>query len=89
MVWRGDLSDIAGPLIVGAWLVPIPKPYSLWQRQRAFGDGKRGTVTCIGQLGVELVKDIITTRSKIGDKAAGELAVQVLQALNSIPEKIR
>ena len=24
MVCRGDLSDIAGPLIVGAWLVPIP-----------------------------------------------------------------
>ena len=38
---------------------------------------------------VELVKDTIRTHSKIGDKAAGELAVQVLYALNSIPEKIR
>ena len=27
MVCRGDLSDIAGPLIMGAWLVPIPRPY--------------------------------------------------------------
>ena len=24
IVCRGDLSDIAGPLIAGAWLVPIP-----------------------------------------------------------------
>ena len=40
-------------------------------------------------LRVELVKDTIRTHSKIGDKAAGELAVQVLHALNSIPEKIR
>jgi Family of unknown function (DUF6307) len=40
-------------------------------------------------LRVDLVKDTITTHSKIGDKAAGELAVQVLHALNSIPEKIR
>jgi uncharacterized protein DUF6307 len=38
---------------------------------------------------IELVKDTITAHSKIGDKAAGELAVQVLHALNSIPEKIR
>jgi hypothetical protein len=40
-------------------------------------------------LRVDLVKDIIKTHSKIGDKAAGELAVQVLFALNSIPEKVR
>ena len=40
-------------------------------------------------LRVELVKDTIRTHSKIGDKAAGELAVRVLYALNSIPEKIR
>ena len=26
---RGDLSDNIGPVIVGAWLVPIPGPYSL------------------------------------------------------------
>jgi hypothetical protein len=38
---------------------------------------------------VELVKDTIQTHSKLGDKAASELAVHVLHALNSIPEKIR
>ena len=40
-------------------------------------------------LRIELVKDTIRTHSKIGDKAAGELAVHVLNALNSIPEKVR
>ena len=38
---------------------------------------------------VELVRDIITAHSKLGDKAASELAVHVLHALNSIPEKMR
>ena len=38
---------------------------------------------------VELVKDTIKAHSKLGDKAAGELAVHVLHALNSIPEKVR
>jgi hypothetical protein len=38
---------------------------------------------------VDLVKDTITANSKLGDKAAGELAVHVLSALNSIPEKVR
>jgi Family of unknown function (DUF6307) len=40
-------------------------------------------------LRLELVKDTITTHSKLGDKVASELAVHVLRALNSIPEKIR
>jgi len=40
-------------------------------------------------LRVQLVEDVITKHSKIDDKAAGELAVQILFALNSIPEKIR
>jgi Family of unknown function (DUF6307) len=40
-------------------------------------------------LRLELIKDTITTHSKLGDKAAGELAVHVLHALNSIPERIR
>jgi Family of unknown function (DUF6307) len=40
-------------------------------------------------LRVELVKDTITTHSKLGDEAARELAVHVLHALNSIPEKMR
>ena len=38
---------------------------------------------------VELVKDTIKAHSKLGDKAASELAVHVLHALNSIPEKVR
>jgi Family of unknown function (DUF6307) len=38
---------------------------------------------------VELVKDTIRIHSKLGDKAASDLAVHVLHALNSIPEKIR
>jgi len=38
---------------------------------------------------VNLVKDTITANSKLGDKAAAELAVHVLSALNSIPEKVR
>ena len=38
---------------------------------------------------VDLVKDTITANSKLGDKAAGELAVHVLHALSSIPEKVR
>lgn len=38
---------------------------------------------------IELVKDTIKDHSKLGDKAAGELAVHVLHVLNSIPEKVR
>ncbi len=38
---------------------------------------------------VELVRDMITAHSKLGDKGASELAVHVLHALNSIPEKMR
>ncbi|WP_428978045.1 DUF6307 family protein [Mycobacterium bohemicum] len=38
---------------------------------------------------LELVKDTITSHSKLGDKAATELAEHVLHALNSIPERIR
>ena len=40
-------------------------------------------------LRIELIKDTIKTHSKLGDKAASELAVHVLHALNSIPEKLR
>ena len=40
-------------------------------------------------LRVDLVKDTVPTHTDIGDTAAGELAVQVLHALNSIPETIR
>jgi len=38
---------------------------------------------------IDLVKGTITAHSKLGDKAAAELAVHVLHALNSIPEKVR
>jgi hypothetical protein len=38
---------------------------------------------------LELVRDTITSHSKLGDKAASELAEHVLHALNSIPEKVR
>jgi hypothetical protein len=38
---------------------------------------------------LELVADTIKAHSKLGDKAASELAVHVLHALNSIPEKMR
>jgi hypothetical protein len=40
-------------------------------------------------LRLELVRDTITSHTKLGEKAAGELAEHVLDALNSIPEKIR
>jgi hypothetical protein len=38
---------------------------------------------------LELVRDTITSHTKLGDKEASELAEHVLDALNSIPEKIR
>ncbi len=41
------------------------------------------------EIRVELVKDTIKARSKLGDKDAGDLAVHVMHTLNSIPEKIR
>ena len=41
------------------------------------------------QIRVNLVRDTIMARSKLGDKAAADLAVHVLHALDSIPEKIR
>jgi hypothetical protein len=40
-------------------------------------------------LRLELVRDTITSHTKLGDKEASDLAEHVLQALNSIPEKIR
>ncbi len=40
-------------------------------------------------LRLELVTDTIKSHSKLGDKAAGELAVHILHTLNSIPEKVR
>jgi hypothetical protein len=38
---------------------------------------------------VELVAETIKAHSKLGDKAAGELAVHVLHTINSIPEIVR
>jgi len=40
-------------------------------------------------LRLELVRDTIKSHTKLGDKEASDLAEHVLQALNSIPEKIR
>jgi hypothetical protein len=41
------------------------------------------------EIRVDLVKDTIVARSKLGDKDAADLAEHVLNALNSIPEKMR
>ena len=38
---------------------------------------------------LELISDTIRAHSKLGESAASELAVHVLHALNSIPEKMR
>ena len=38
---------------------------------------------------LDLVRDTITAHSKLDDDVAGELAVEVLHALSSIPEKVR
>ncbi len=38
---------------------------------------------------LELVADTIKAHSKLGDKAASDLAVHILHTLNSIPEKMR
>jgi uncharacterized protein DUF6307 len=38
---------------------------------------------------LELVSDTIRAHSKLNEKSANELAVYVLLALNSIPEKMR
>ena len=38
---------------------------------------------------LELVRDTITAHSRLGNDAASDLAVHVLHALNSIPEKMR
>ena len=40
-------------------------------------------------LRLELVRDTITSHTELGDKEASDLAEHVLEALNSIPEKIR
>jgi hypothetical protein len=41
------------------------------------------------EIRVQLVADTIRAHSKLGNDAASKLAVHVLQALNSIPEKVR
>jgi Family of unknown function (DUF6307) len=38
---------------------------------------------------VQLVHDALTTYSALDHEAAGKLAVQVLRALDSVPEKVR
>jgi uncharacterized protein DUF6307 len=41
------------------------------------------------EIRLELVTDTISAHSKLSSDAAGKLAVHVLDAINSIPEKIR
>jgi hypothetical protein len=41
------------------------------------------------EIRLELVTDTIIAHSKLRDDAAGKLAVHVLHAMNSIPEKVR
>ncbi|KAA0108164.1 hypothetical protein CIW47_15960 [Mycolicibacterium sp. P1-5] len=41
------------------------------------------------EIRIQLVADTISANSKLGNEAAGKLAVQVLQVLNAIPEKVR
>ncbi|MBI3217385.1 MAG: hypothetical protein HYZ38_26515 [Mycobacterium sp.] len=38
---------------------------------------------------LDLVRDAITSHSKLDDDKAGKLAVHVLHVLNSIPETVR
>ena len=38
---------------------------------------------------VKLVRDIMTANAKLDDKTASKLAVLVLHAVDSIPEKVR
>ncbi|AEV71454.1 hypothetical protein MycrhN_0823 [Mycolicibacterium rhodesiae NBB3] len=41
------------------------------------------------EIRIDLVKDTIVAHSKLGEKAARELAEHVLHAIGSIPEKMR
>lgn len=41
------------------------------------------------EIRLQLVADTISAHSKLGDDAAGQLAIHVLHALNAIPEKVR
>ncbi|MFS8096943.1 DUF6307 family protein [Lentzea alba] len=38
---------------------------------------------------VKMVEDVLTGRTKMGGKAARDLAVHVLRALDHIPERVR
>jgi hypothetical protein len=54
----------------------------------------RNSMTTVGyislyDLRVKLVQDALTKHSTLGDNAARELAVQVLDALDHIPEQRR
>ncbi|MBO0679120.1 hypothetical protein JRC04_16775 [Mycolicibacterium sp. S2-37] len=41
------------------------------------------------EIRIDLVRDAITANSELDTDAANRLAVDVLRALNSIPEKVR
>jgi hypothetical protein len=38
---------------------------------------------------VTIVRDIVKSHSKISEKAASEIAVHILQVLDTVPEKLR
>jgi hypothetical protein len=38
---------------------------------------------------VTIVRDIVKSHSKISEKAASEIAVRILQVLDTVPEKLR
>ncbi|MDX8034042.1 DUF6307 family protein [Lentzea sp. BCCO 10_0856] len=38
---------------------------------------------------LQMVQDVLSGRAELGDKAAREVAVQVLRALDHIPERVR
>lgn len=47
------------------------------------------TYTSAYERRLKMVEDVLTDRTKLGGKAARDLAVQVLRALDHIPERVR
>lgn len=47
------------------------------------------TYTSAYERRLKMVEDVLIKRTKLGDKATHDLAVQVLRALDHIPERVR
>ena len=47
------------------------------------------TFTSAYERRLKMVEDVLTDRTKLGDKAARDIAVHVLRALDHIPEHVR